>query len=76
VWHLVELNDGRQPFTKAEDRDGWAKWGEMPATEEAIARISVKSPVKVLSEIETQGYCQLFKDDLQTSWREKWVKPA
>jgi hypothetical protein len=71
---LIQLTDGRTPFTLEENRQGWRFRHRLPATPEAVGKLAAKAASKVLDEVELQGYCQLDKFEIEPSWRKRWTE--
>jgi hypothetical protein len=70
---LLQLTDGREPYSLKEDRAGWKFRQRLPATSEAIGKVSAKAVSKLLDEIERQGYSVLSKFEIQSDWRKRWT---
>ena len=66
---LIQLTDGRSPWTDEEHKGGWRLRETLSASVEAVSQVSARAPSEVLGIVEKQGHCMLNKFEIEQRWR-------
>lgn len=72
---LIQLTDGRKPFTLADNAAGWDYRGCVAASAEGVAEFAAIAASSILGEIKNKGWCQLANFEIVEAWRHRWVDP-
>ena len=70
---IVQFTDGRSVQSLDEHRAGWHEHAPIPATVEAVEKISARSPSSILEEVTRVGWAQISKFEVQEEWKRRWA---
>lgn len=71
---MVQLTNGRDPYTLQENAELWRLRGHISATPEAIAEVVTSAPSAVLHAILSKGYWISERGGVTDRWRLKYVR--
>lgn len=71
---IVQFTDGRNVQSLDEYRDGWHEHEPIPASVQAVEKISARGPSSILEEVAREGWAQISKFEVQEEWKRRWVR--
>ena len=71
-YFLVQITDGRSPYTLPENAAGWKH--RQTISDNMLSAVTTVAPSQVMNEIQRYGYISIENFEIQEAWKARWAK--